>query len=184
MPASIYWAAARIWDRQTGTVDEQFTANRLGMASTKRRYRLLYWYLENRSGFDQSQQAIFVTNPLQVGEGVMLDAELDCTEQQAWDFIINVEAFTHRPVAVYTNPHVDGGRIWNSRRIFDGVRPKIYPNYLDAGQTVDELIAEAHARKPWDVWQHSNRGTVPGVTTLVDLDQVDGWRLFDPVCGY
>lgn len=189
----IWWGATRIWDRQVvpPTVDAQFARNRAGMARIGLRFRLLYWFLENRSPEEQAAQAWFVAQGhLDVGEAFMLDAESNCTEEQAWTWITQVESFTHRPVVVYTNRNVDGGRIWNSTRIFDGTRARIYPDYktgTDVELTWDELYAKVQQRtapQGYDIWQFSSTGAIPGIAGNVDLDQVDNWQILNAACGY
>ncbi len=175
--AGVWWAAARSYDRDKNTVDSQFVANRQGMAFA--RYRLLYYWLEPGDPIAQANLYLSVVGALQAGEGVMLDAEQDgITTDGCVRWLDQVEAATGRPSAVYTGAYAAGGSIWRSSAIFNGSRPRILAAYCS------ESDAKGHAGGiPWDAWQWTDSGTVPGVNGGVDCDQVEnGGAAFDVVC--
>jgi hypothetical protein len=190
--AGPWWVAMRVWDRQHGTdgkpgsgPDVTFGHNRQG---TKRaNWRLFYHYLEGDRSIEEQIKQYFDTvnangGPLGKGEGVMLDAEADCTEPQTFEALFRIEAVTRRPTAVYTNHRVDGGAIWRSERIRTsgfGPRPMIFPNYSGV------LSTAASFAQPfkWDALQWTNRAVVPGLGQ-VDLDMVEDFGIkFNAVCG-
>jgi len=180
--AGITWAATRVWDRQDQTIDRTFAANRAGMSFA--RHRLLYDWLEPGQGRIGAERWLSIVMPLAEGEGAMLDAEQDdvelgtITEDDALDWLAIVEAATGRPAAVYTGAYCAGGSIWRSPGIFNGTRPRVFACYTS------EAEAHTHAGGfEWDAWQWTSSGWLPGVSTLVDLDQVDHPDAFDPVCG-
>jgi len=108
----------------------------------------------------------------------MLDAEQDgITEGECLQWLEQVEAQTGLPCAVYTGGYVAGGTIWHSALIFDGRRPRVFAAYTD------EAAARGHADGiPWDAWQFSATGRVPGIAANCDEDQVDNPGAFDRVC--
>ena len=176
--AGITWAACRVWDRDIGGPDPQFTANRAGMAFA--RHRLLYHWLQPglvEVGVDQVMSTV---GALADGEGIMCDAEEDgITEAEVLEFCELIEARTGRPVAVYTGGYVAGGTIWHSGNIFNGHRPRIFAAYTSESEARDQH-ADGIA---WDAWQWSSTGKVPGINGNVDLDQVDDAAAFDACCG-
>ena len=174
---SIWWSACRTWDRDLRQVDHTFAANRAGQSFCK--YRLLYYWLEPGRALAGVEEFFKAVGALQQGEGVMLDAEQDgITEGECLQWLEEVEARTGRPSAVYTGGYVAGGSIWRSARIFDGLRARVFAAYTS------EADAKRHAQGiPWDAWQHSATGHVPGINANCDLDQVDRAAAFDKVCG-
>lgn len=173
----IWWAACRVWDRDTGAPDATFKANRAGMAFA--RYRLLYDWLLPGQGREGAERFLSTVGTLAPGEGAMLDAEQDgITEADCLDWLYLVEAATARPAAVYTGGYVAGGAIWRSPYIFDGARPRVFAAYTT------EADAHTHASGiAWDVWQWSSTEHVPGIAGNVDADQVDRSEVFDWCCG-
>ena len=158
-----------------GRVDTEFARNRAGAAPA--RCRLLYDYLYPGHSADAFIQAV---GQLQVGEVAMLDAERDgITEADCLRWLGQVEAWSGRPAAVYTGGYVAGGTIWKSGRIFDGRRPRIFAAYSS-----EDSARRIHAAGiPWDAWQWTSTGSLPGISGGIDLDQVDRWELFDAAAG-
>lgn len=171
--AGVWWAATRVWDRDLRCPDATFAANRAGMAFA--RHRLLYYWLEPGRAQAGVSELLDTIGTLQPGEGVMLDAEEGgITEGECLQWLEAVEAATGLPCAVYTGGYVAGGAIWRSTRIFDGRRARVFAAYCS------EADAHHHAGGiAWDAWQWTSTGTLPGVSTGVDLDQVDNAAAFD-----
>jgi hypothetical protein len=186
-----WWVAMRVWDRQHDTdgspgsgPDVTFGHNRL--LTTRANWRLFYHFLEGGRSVEEQIRDYFDTindhgGPIQVGEGAMLDVEADCTEPQAFEALLRIEAVTRRPTAVYMNQHVDTWSVWRSERIRTsgfGPRPIIFPNYSG------HLSEAAAFAQPygWDVLQWAKQD-VPGIGT-VDIDMVEAFGVkFQAVCG-
>lgn len=174
----IWWSACRTWDRDLDIVDATFAANRAGQSFCK--YRLLYYWLEPGRALAGVDEFFTAVGALQPGEGVMLDAEQDgITEGECLQWLEAVEARTGRPAAVYTGGYTAGGAIWRSTRIFNGQRPRVFACYSDQGDCANKHAAGI----PWDAWQWSSTGRVPGINANCDQDQVDHAAAFDKVCG-
>jgi lysozyme len=144
------------------------------------RWRLLYhWLIPGATVEGQVRNFLDAVGPLDVGEGVMLDAEEDgITEAMCVEWCQRVEAITGRPVAVYTGVFVAGGSLWRSPRLFDGWRPRVLAAYTS------EARAQALALPyRWDAWQWTGTGRLPGIVGDVDVDQVDRPEPFDRACG-
>lgn len=177
--SGITWSACRTWDRDLRDVDATFAANRAGQAFA--RHRLLYYWLEPGRALIGVDEFFWAVGQLHDGEGVMLDAEQEgITEGECLQWLEAVEARTGRPCAVYTGGYVAGGTIWHSRLIFDGRRPRVFACYSAEGD-----CANIHADGiPWDAWQYSATGRVPGIAANCDEDQVDNPGAFDRCCGH
>ena len=166
----IQWVGMRATVRSRP--DTHFPRNRAGFAWA--RCRLLYDFL-----VPPGDAGPFLTTvgALQPGEAAMLDAEDGgLTEAHCLRWLSEVEARTGRPSVVYAGRY---GPIWNSSRIFDGTRARIFPAYRKT-EPEARAIASPHG---WDAWQWTETGSVPGVPTLVDIDQVDDWAAFDRCAG-
>lgn len=172
----ITWSACRTWDRDLHRVDETFAYNRAGQAFA--RYRLLYYWLEPGRALAGVDELFAAVGTLQLGEGVMLDAEQDgITEGECLQWLEAVERQTGLPCAVYTGGYVAGGTIWRSPRIFDGLRARVFAAYTS------EDDARRHAAGiPWDAWQYTASGRVPGIGANCDEDQVDNPAAFGRCC--
>ena len=183
------WAATKA-TQGTAWVDPTFTRNRAGMAAAGSRHRGLYHWMSPvglllrgsasarlASARKQAEHYLAKVGQLQPGEFALLDAEEEgITEDMVVEWCRVVEAATGRPVAVYSGVYVAGGTIWRSAAVFDGQRPQVLAAYT----------TEARARKlsgGWHAWQWTGSGTIAGVTTLVDIDQVDDHAIFDRACG-
>lgn len=169
--SGITWAGMRVRHSRT---DRMFFRNRAGLAFC--RHRLLYHFLEPG---ESATAYLSTVGTFAQGEGAMLDAEAaGITVDDCVRWCDQVEAATQRPVAVYTGKFVSGGSIWASTRIFNGQRARIFAAYTT------EFNARTLASPfTWDAWQFTDKGTLPGIATLVDLDQVDNPAVFDRVCG-
>lgn len=111
---------------------------------------------------------------------LMLDLEDEATPKQwgqnfgprvaNWvgDFVTRVEHLTGRKPIIYTGAYYYSGptfgcKLWlpsyydNQRAPWDKVSPKLPPAWKD-----------------YTIWQHSDKGTVPGVTSRVDLNVFNG----------
>lgn len=182
------WSACQVLDRNSSNIeDSQYRASRAGMASAGFSHRMLYYFpvldgsLSVATQVDQYLRAI---GTFAVGEGPMFDAEDDSnrgpvTEELTYEWCDRAEQKCGRPVAVYTGLYVNGGRIWNSTRIFNGHRARILAYYTTDEQKV------LNAAKPYvpDAWQWSGTGSLCGTSPL-DLDQINNLAAFDASCGY
>ncbi len=183
------WAATKA-TQGTGWVDPTFGRNRAGMAAAGFRHRGLYHWLSPvglalrasksarlASARKQAEHFLATIGQLKPGQFALLDAEEEgITEDMVVEWCRVVEAATGRPCAVYTGVYVAGGTIWKSAAVFNGKRPRVLAAYT----------TEARARKlsgGWHAWQWTGSGTIAGVTTLVDIDQVDDHAIFDRICG-
>lgn len=187
----IFWVAIRA-TKGWSLVDKNFKHNRAAAATVKFKYRLFYHWLEPSSPSrakhatlrraDAKRQAeafLKVVGHLEPGEGVLLDVEqTGVTEDQALVWCQTVEAATKRPVAVYTGVYVAGGSIWRSTRIYDGTRPRVLAGYMR------EKEVRKHALPfTWDAWQWTDEARIPGISTDVDVEQVNHPYAFDKVCN-
>lgn len=182
------WTATKATEG-TSWVDPTFARNRAGMRDAGFRHRGQYHWLSpaplaqraipalrRRHARQQAEHFLRTIGGLQDGEFAMLDAEQEgITEDMVVEWCQVVEG---RPVAVYTGVYVAGGSIWKSANVFDGRRARVLAAYTN----------EARARRlsapfVWDAWQWTGSGSVAGVTTLVDIDQVDNVGIFDVACG-
>lgn len=183
------WAATKA-TQGTAWIDPTFATNRVGMASAGFRHRGLYHWLSPvgmllrasksarlASACKQAEHFLATIGQLKPGQFALLDAEEEgITEDMVVEWCRVVEAATGRPCAVYTGVYVAGGTIWKSAAVFNGKRPRVLAAYT----------TEARARKlsgGWHAWQWTGSGTIAGVTTLVDIDQVDDHAIFDRICG-
>lgn len=171
----VFWKATQGARR----VDPQHLRNRAEVGGLYR-HRLAYHWLDHDVPIaDQCRHVIATLGTLDVGEGIMLDVEEDgITEAHAYEAAGRLEDHYGRPVAIYTGAYVDGGRVWNSARLFNGSRPRIFAAYTTPDRA--RKIAGAHS---WDVWQFTGSATVPGITTLVDGNQIDNLSRFGAVVG-
>lgn len=166
-------------------VDPYFAVNRGNSRAAGFRFRLAYHFLS--SDVDIKKQAehfartVGFFNP---GEGIMLDAERDnltnkeVTEEQCLEWISLIEEKFHRPVAVYSGYYVNAGRIWKSKKIFNGKRPRCLAAYI-AEASMKKIVGEYFP----DMWQYSSNGPVPGVVGRCDMNHVYDWTKFHAVCG-
>ena len=183
------WAATKA-TQGTGWVDPTFGRNRAGMAVAGFRHRGLYHWLSPvglalrasksarlASARKQADHYLTTIGRLKPGEFVLLDAEEEgITADMVVEWCRVVEAAQARDAAVYSGVYVAGGTIWRSAAVFNGKRPRVLAAYT----------TEARARKlsgGWHAWQWTGSGTIAGVTTLVDIDQVDDHAIFDRICG-
>ena len=183
------WAATKA-TQGTAWVDPTFTVNRAGMAVAGFRHRGLYHWMSPvglllrgsasarlASARKQAEHYLAKVGQLQPGEFVLLDAEEEgITVDMVVEWCRVVEAALGRDAAVYSGVFVAGGTIWRSAAVFNGKRPRVLAAYT----------TEARARKlsgGWHAWQWTGSGTIAGVTTLVDIDQVDDHAIFDRISG-
>lgn len=148
------------------------------------RNRFAYHWLSSTT--DVHQQADHfsqIVGLLGPGDGAMLDAEeggITAAGCLAW--CEAVEAVTHRPVSVYTGLYVSGGSIWKS----DALRMSQYgPRAFHVAAYVTEenlrarIISTGSQNYPWQAWQFSSNGPVPGITGRADMNRVDDRGAYD-----
>lgn len=170
--AGVTWVGIRALHQSK---DLYFDANRLGFGWA--RHRLFYHYLDPGDPVGQANRFLNIIGTLQPGEGCMLDAEGGLTVPDAKIWCDHVEQHTQRPVAIYTGGYVDGRKMWTDTSLNTPSRARIFAAYTS------EADAHRHAQNiPWDAWQFTSSGLIPGIHGSVDLDRVDRPDKFDKVC--
>lgn len=171
--------------QSTGYLDPTGAHSRAEMARVKLRHRGLYHWLSSTT--DVIGQALwFLKNlgPLLPGEYTMLDAEeAGITQAKCLQWCLIVEAHTKRPVVIYTGAYVAGGTIWQNtelRHSVYGVRPFILAAYTTEAKAKALPGVKAY---PWQAWQFSSNGPVPGVTGRCDMNRRDDTDAFDLAAG-
>lgn len=161
-------------------VDPYYRTNRDGTAAAEFTRRVGYhWISPDVPASVQAAHVARTAGALVEGEGLMLDAEqTGITEPLTREVAVRLEDAYQRPAAIYTGRYVAGGALWFSTALFNGHRPRVFAAYTTPARA--RSIASPHA---WDVWQWTGTGRVPGVSTLVDINQVDNLSIFDAVCG-
>lgn len=159
-------------------------------ADAKQRFaqRLAYhWLSSTRDPLPQAALYLKTVGPLQPGEGCMLDAEEGgITADACLDWCELVEATTRRPVVVYSGLYVAGGSIWKSPELRTsrfGPRPFIVAAYLSEAKLAERMISTGSQAFPYQAWQYSSNGPVPGIVGRCDMDMVLDRAAFDLACG-
>lgn len=182
--AGCWWGATKA-TQGTGYADPTMTRSRQSMFAVGFTHIGLYHWLSAKLD-PKAQAAWFLAEigTLAHGEFAMLDAEeAGITVAQVVAWCEAVEAVTRRPVAVYSGAYVAGGTIWRAAPVrwsTYGPRPMIlaaYTTEVRAQQVCD------FAHYPWDGWQFSSNGPVPGVTGRCDMDRIDNVPAFDKAAG-
>lgn len=182
--AGCWWGATKV-TQSTAYLDPTAAQSRDGMRAAGFTHIGLYHWLSSTSD-PKSQAAWFLANIglLVPGEFVMLDVEEPgVTAGQVLAWCEAVEAVTRRPVVVYTGAYIAGGTIWQSTRVRTstyGPRPMILAAY--ATEATARALPGVKAY-PWDGWQFSSDGPVPGVTGRCDMDRIDNRPAFDLAAG-
>jgi lysozyme len=173
--------AVAVWKVTQGvkTVDPTAERNRDDTAAAGFRWRLGYHWLSPKTDpIAQARWFLSHFGGISLGEGVIVDAEEPgITADQVLAFCQAVEGTTGRPVAVYTGVHVAGGSIWRDTRIFNGERIRWVAAYVP-----ETRVRKACEPFGFDVWQWSSSGTVPGVTTLCDVNLIEHPIMLDVAC--
>jgi GH25 family lysozyme M1 (1,4-beta-N-acetylmuramidase) len=178
------WIATKA-TQSTGYTDPTCAAHRAQMATQGFIHRGLYhWLSPNTDPAAQAAHFLDVIGTLHPGEFAMLDAEeRGITAAMVLAWLAAVEQVTRRPAAVYTGAYVAGGTIWQSTAI----RHSIYgprPMHLAAYTTEEKALAlPGVAAYPWDAWQYSSNGPVPGVVGRCDMNRIDNRAAYDLACG-
>lgn len=174
--AGIEFAFAKATDGLTWT-DPQFAANWPAMKAAGL-LRGAYHFFEPAD--DPAQQAQFFLETVQLAAGD-LPAALD----------VETAGTSTSGAGSGTTALWEGVETWlQIVAAATGVQPFLYmnPTFADQNQAPSSLaayplwIAEYGVAQPalpagwsnWLIWQHSESGVVPGVSTAVDLDQLDG----------
>jgi len=172
--AGVTWVGMRVLHQSK---DVYFDANRIGFSWA--RHRLFYHYLDPGNPVAQADRFLNIVGTLAPGEGCMLDAEGGLTVPDAKAWCDHVEQKTQRPVAIYTGGYVDGGKMWRDPLLNTPSRARIFAAY-----STEEKARNTHAAGiPWDAWQFTSSGLLPGIHGSVDLDRVDNPGKFDQVCA-
>lgn len=120
--------------------------------------------------------------------GAMLDAEeAGITVDKCLEWCETVEAERRRPAAVYSGIYVAGGSIWRSNALrMSRYGPR--PFHVAAYTTEERLIAIMMSRGllpdyPFDAWQFSSNGPVPGITGRADMNRIDNRPAYARAAG-
>lgn len=174
------WGATKL-SQSVKYLDPTAGKSRGEMARVGMVHRGLYHWLSSTT--DPAQQAVWFLSRVGVladGEFAMLDAEeagINVAGVLAW--CERVESATRRPVVVYSGAFVSGGSIWTDPRVRAssyGVRPMILAAYTSEAKA---KALPGVAKNPWQAWQFSSNGPVPGVTGRCDMNRVDSRAAFD-----
>lgn len=169
-------------------VDPTFARKRQEAKAVGFRSRFFYhWLSSTRDVAAQVAHYLRTLGPLEVGEGVMLDAEeAGITVESCLAWLEGVEAVTRRPSDVYTGLYVAGGTIWRDPRIRMskyGPRPMHLAAYISVSALTARLAAQGVAHLPVHAWQYSSDGPVPGVVGRCDMNSILDRAAFDRACG-
>lgn len=162
VPPSVVFTAAKA--TENCRTDATFNANWQGMRATARPVRLAYVFLHQ--GQDPHDVVKCLADaihkaggPLQAGEGVALDVEATPTISVDYTLAVavQVQIQLNRIPVVYAGCYY--GHILTAKSL------ATYPKWLAAYR--------ATAPCPFDVWQFSSSGTVPGIPARVDLNTLN-----------
>ena len=178
------WIATKA-TQSTGYVDPTFAEHRRQMALQAFTHRGLYhWLSSTTDPVAQALHFLAVVGSLVPGEFAMLDAEeAGITEAMVLAWCEVVEAFTGRPCTIYSGAFVTAGTIWQSDQIRNGAHGR-RPMHLAAYTT--EARAKALpgvATHPWQAWQYTSNGPVPGVVGRCDMNRIDDVAAYDLAAG-
>lgn len=173
--SGITFAFARAIDDKTGTTaDPTFERNWEGMKDAAI-FRGAYYFFRPRRNVTNTAN-LFVSIVGSLGEGDLppvIDVE-DDDGVSAGNFLDRmarwmdiVETGLNRHVLIYTNTPFWRDTLGNSTHFSD--RPLWIAHFTNAAQP---RFPSAFPR--FSFWQHSQSGTVPGVTGAVDLDRFNG----------
>lgn len=130
------------------------------------------WFLQSTNGAD--------------GVGAMQDIEeAGSTVPRCLAWFERVENHTHRPCIGYAGLYVSGGTIWKSpalRMSAYGPRPFVVAAYVPKLNLDARMIYTGSQAFPYQAWQFSSNGPVPGITGRCDMDEVQDRQMFDLAC--
>lgn len=180
-----WWAATKL-TQSTTYADPTGQRSRMAFLAAGMTHRGLYhWLSSTTDPAEQAAKFLRELGPVAVGEFAMLDAEeAGITTAGALTWCETVEAVTHRPAVVYSGAYVTGGTIWQSTKLREskyGRRPFILAAYTTEAKALALPGVRAY---PWQAWQFSSNGPVPGVVGRCDMDRVDDRAAFDTACGF
>jgi len=154
------------------------------------RYRMAYhWLSSTTDPVAQAEHLIEILDALGglgPGDGVMIDAEeAGVTEGKCVAFAETIEGHYRRPcVSTYSGLYVAGGSIWNSDEIREGNyghRPMHLAAYVTKARL--QFLMRQRNAKPYDAWQYSSNGPVPGVVGRADMNTEVSWPAYDLICS-
>lgn len=180
--AATFWCAHKATQGSTSK-DPTFPANWQTMAEQAFTYRGAYhWLSPNVDPTAQASHFLRTVGSLGTRTFAMLDAEEGgITVPQAAVWLEAVEAQIRRPCAVYTGAHTVGGQMWRDPTIrVSAFGPR--PMHL-AAYVTEQKALDATAGFPWDAWQYSSDGPVPGVTGRCDMNRIDNLDAYNLACG-
>lgn len=163
-------------------LDPFFSINRNQSLAVGFEFRLFYHWLSPSNQAPIKDQVNWYLNKigtLEKGEGVMLDAEESgITAQGTIDWCNAVEQKVQKPCAVYTGAYVAG--LWTNTTLFDGKRGRHLAAYTTEAKA---LQLPGVNQFPWDFWQYSSNGPVPGITGRCDMNRIDNVNKLQLICG-
>lgn len=183
--SSAWWIATKA-TQSVSYVDPTFRLHRIRMGTFG--HRLFYhWLSSTTSPEGQADHFVRTVGATIEGDGFMVDAEeAGVTVDKVLRFARRVEAhpWWQRPGTIYTGAYVAGGTIWQSttvRHSVYGPRPMHLAAYTSEARA--RSLPGVHAY-PWQAWQYSSNGPVPGVVGRCDMNRVDDRGSYDLACGY
>lgn len=182
--APCFWGATKL-TQSVRYLDPTAATSRSGMANVRLAQRGLYHWLSSTT--DPEEQAAWwwkCAGGLAGGEFAMLDSEeAGITVEGCLAWFEWTEARTKRPGVNYSGAFVSGGTIWTDPRLREskyGPRPFILAAYTTEARA---RALPGVAANPWQAWQFSSNGPVPGVSGRCDMNRVDDRGAFDLAAG-
>lgn len=158
--------------QRAGYLDPYFKINREQSQAVGFQFRLFYHWLSPTTEaaiISQVDHFLSKVGHLDKGEGWMLDAEQNgITASNAIEFCDRVEQKLQRPGAVYTGAYVAG--LWTNTTLFNGKRARHLAAYTTEAKAKQ---LPGVAQFPWDFWQYSSNGPVPGIVGRCDMNRID-----------
>lgn len=182
--AGCWWISMKV-TQGTSYVDPTFEQSRAAAHAAGFTHIGLYHWLSSTSDpVAQAHWFLVHIGALRDGEFASLDAEeagITAGECIAW--CEAVDPVTGRPAEAYTGYDVAAGTIWQSTRLRSSVHgPR--PMHLAAYTTEARAKAlRGVATYPWDAWQFSSNGPVPGITGRCDMNRIDNRAAYDLAAG-
>lgn len=165
-------------------LDPFFNSNRLNAHTIGFNYILFYhWQSPAGQASIKDQAGFFLSKvgPIQLNEGWMIDAEENgITESDTYELKTRIEDKLQRPGVIYTGYSVAGGSIWNSSRLYQDGTARHLAAYTSEAKV---KALPGVDPPPWDLWQFSSNGPVPGIVGRCDMNRLDNPVALDKICG-
>lgn len=178
--AGCWWGATKL-TQSTGYLDPTAARSRWGMRQAGFTHVGLYhWLSSTTDPIAQAEWYLKNLGDLRDGEFAMLDdEEAGVTVSMTLAWLEHVEDRIGRVSVPYTGAYTSGGTIWQSTRIRNGkhgLRPRILAAYTSEARAKGLPGVAAY---PWQAWQFSSNGPVPGITGRCDMNRIDDLAAFD-----